>query len=97
MEKINMNWQDRILNEMCQSCKDDGSAAAKAEKNPNKKQVAYNKARREAENKRHGKKGETPRQTQVRRHGGRGIPPETPDIARADAELDKRKRQGDRP
>jgi len=92
-----MNWKERLLNEMCQKCKDDGTAAAKAETNPNRRQVAYNKARRKAENKRHGRRGESPRQTQVRRHGRRGIPRETPDIARADAELDKRKRQGDRP
>ena len=92
-----MNWKERLLNEMCQKCNDEGMAAVKAEKNPRKKQVAYNKARRKAEHRRHGKKGETPRQTQVRRHGRRGLPAETPDIAKADTELDKRKRQGDRP
>ena len=70
-----MKAYDRIysvLIEMCQKCKDEGTSAAK--KAPEgKKQVAYNKARREAENRRHGKPGETPRQTQVRRHGGRGM------------------------
>ena len=90
-----MNWKERLLNEMCQTCKDDGAAAAK--KAPkNKKQIAYNKARRAAENKRHGNKGESPRQTQVRRHGRGGIPAETPDIAKADAEHSRKLRRGDR-
>ena len=85
----------KLYLEMCQNCKDDGTAAAK--KAPEgQKQVAYNKARRGAENKRHGKPGESPRDTQVRRHGGEGIPAETPDIAKADAELDKKKRAGQR-
>ena len=82
----------KLYLEMCQNCKDDGSAAAK--KAPEgRKQVAYNKARRESENKRHGKKGESPRDTQVRRHGRGGIPKETPDVAKADAEHSRKKVQ----
>ena len=64
----------KLFVEMCQACKDDGTEAAKAEKDPRKKQGAYNKARREAEHKRHGTKGETSRQTQTRRHGQGGVP-----------------------
>ena len=81
----------RLYLEMCQNCKDDGTAAAK-EAPEGQKQVAYNKARRGAENKRHGKPGESPRDTQVRRHGGGGIPKETPDAAKADALRDPHRR-----
>ena len=49
-----MNYQDKIydiLIEKCLDCKDDALAAAK--KAPkDKQQIAYNKARREAENRR---------------------------------------------
>lgn len=64
----------KLYLEMCATCKGEGEAAAKAEKDPRKKQGAYNKARRAGEHKRHGRKGETPRQTQTRRHGRGGVP-----------------------
>ena len=63
----------KLFVEMCATCKDEGKKAADAAPE-GQKQTAYNKARRKAEHKRHGRKGETPRQTQTRRHGQGGVP-----------------------
>ena len=65
--KIMNNYVKKLM-EMCDTCVKAGEDARKAETNPNKKQIAYNKARREKEHELHGEKGETPKKTQARRN-----------------------------